>query len=145
MLEELINFGEILSSREIKIMVALGHHYSCQITNVKTSDQLLFSILKFFERKIENLQQNSDKLNLDINVVVEEFETSKHSTKLRFVEKYPDGASYFGELDHQRRRSGLGRYNYTSGAIYVGEWKGGLRKGIIFFFHEILILKGKGR
>jgi hypothetical protein len=59
----------------------------------------------------------------------ENFDKQNESNS-EFVEDiYEDGSIYIGKFDSEGRRSGIGRYIYSSGAIYTGEWVDGVRKG----------------
>jgi hypothetical protein len=53
--------------------------------------------------------------------------TSKKDLKYIEIE-YPNGR-YFGLVDPQGKRTGKGRYEWTDGSIYVGEWANDLREG----------------
>jgi hypothetical protein len=60
----------------------------------------------------------------------ENFDKQQNESNSEFVEDiYEDGSIYIGKFDSEGRRSGIGRYIYSSGAIYTGEWVDGVRKG----------------
>lgn len=47
----------------------------------------------------------------------------------RYLEvEYPNG-KYFGHVDPAGKRTGKGRYEWTDGSIYVGQWANDLREG----------------